>query len=94
MLNRPRRPKRPHCLKLKRKEVRRRAKKPRSRTPARSIREAVRNRGGETSKVIFARGNTLDQMAYIKMRIKIDIRLLSCAPRIPENKETVESDYK
>jgi hypothetical protein len=43
-------------------------------TPAKSILEAVKKRGGQCSKVIFPMEKTLDQVAYIKITIKIDMR--------------------
>lgn len=60
---------------VKRKEDFRRAKKLRRTTPARSIRAAVRKRGGDTSKVIFAKENMLDQTAYMRVKRAIDIGL-------------------
>ena len=42
-------------------------------TPARSIREAVRKRGGECSRAIFPKENMLDQPAYMKTTIRIDM---------------------
>lgn len=45
------------------------------------MREAVKNRGGECSRASFAKENMLDQVAYIKMRIAIDIgRRIQGAP--------------
>ena len=80
MLNRPSRPKRAHWRGVKRKEERLRKKRKPSRiTPARSIRDAVKKRGGETSRAILASENMLDQVAYIKIRIAIDMRLPSCS---------------
>jgi hypothetical protein len=45
------------------------------RIPAKSIRAEVRKRGGQCSRVIFPRENTLDQVAYIKTTIKIDMKM-------------------
>ncbi len=49
---------------------------PKSKTPARSIRVAVKNRGEETSRAILQRGKTLDQRANIKMIVKTPITWL------------------
>jgi hypothetical protein len=42
------------------------------RIPARIIREEVKKRGGQCSKVHLPREKTLDQVAYIKTTKKID----------------------
>jgi len=42
-------------------------------TPAKSIRDAVKKRGGQWTRAIFPRVNMLDQPAYIKMTNMIDM---------------------
>ena len=75
MLKRPRRDKEINCFGVMRKEARfRRPRKPRRRTPARSMREAVRKRGGEWRRVSFPKEKMVDQRAY--MRTMRDIREL------------------
>ena len=49
------------------------AMKPSKRIPAKSMREAVKKRGGECSSAIFPRENMLDQVAYMKTTTKIDM---------------------
>src|SRR5690606_22683343 len=74
MLNRAKRPIESHCLPLSLKVARFLTnRKPRSRTPAKSIRVPVKKSGGECSRVIFPNENMLDQPAYIKITMRIDI---------------------
>lgn len=49
------------------------AKNPVRSIPASSIREAVKNRGGQLSSVHFPKEKTVDQVAYIRIMVKIDI---------------------
>ena len=48
--------------------------KPTSKIPASNILDAVRKRGGQCSRVIFPIENMLDQVAYIRMTVSIDMR--------------------
>ncbi len=75
MLKRARRQRERNCLSVSLKTERLRiAKKARRMTPAKSIREAVKNRGGECSKANFAIEKMLDQVAYIKTRVRMDMQ--------------------
>lgn len=60
-------------------DLRKMAKNPVRSIPASNMREEVRNRGGQLSKVHFPREKTVDQVAYIRMIVKIDMR-----SRLPE----------
>jgi len=65
------------CLKGKRRELFFLQKRnPKRSKAAKSILEAVKNRGGETLRAIFPNAKTLDQVAYIKTTKKIYIGLL------------------
>lgn len=75
MLNRPRNTKEMSCLFVRLNEdLRKMAKNPMSRTPAINIRDEVRNNGGQRSSVHFPSEKTVDQVAYIIMIVKIDMR--------------------
>ena len=75
MLKSAKRVKDKNCLKVILKAKRSlMAIKARRSTPAKSILEAVRKRGGQWTRAIFPKENILDHPAYIKTTIKIDMR--------------------